>query len=168
MATISPNLAEIGDEIVKSDKAKRIVIKLKTCNLDSGDYRASACEFLDAVFPDWEHDNRILFLTIQVHVTRTFLVVEINNHAYDFFTAHDCKTLLPVYVLLQKGRRGWALVRWPQQDEDLAIRLADIHQRHGWHARTPILENYIHLVVCADPRALHPRPSIDSSTFTSI
>ncbi|CAP91183.1 hypothetical protein PCH_Pc13g01140 [Penicillium rubens Wisconsin 54-1255] len=50
------------------------------------------------------------------------------DHDYDFGTAHKAKTVLPVFVLRQHGKRpDWVLIRWPQGDEPLGAQLADLH-----------------------------------------
>jgi hypothetical protein len=121
------NLSNIRKEILENNIAKRIVIKVKTESLDSQDYRASANKVVSEVFPDWESDPRLLFLVMDMWSERTFIVIDINHHDYDFATAHKAKTVFPVYVLRQHGkRRDWVLIRWPQEDEPLSAKLADL------------------------------------------
>ncbi|CRL30799.1 unnamed protein product [Penicillium camemberti] len=146
------SLSDIRKEILEIDIPKRIVIRLKTGSLDSQDYRASANRVVSEVFPDWESDSRILFLVIDVWSERTFIVIDINHHDYDFWTAHKAKTVLPVFVLRQHGkRRDWVLIRWPQGDEPLGAQLADLHNVNGFDA-TPFLENHNSRIVHANPR----------------
>lgn len=146
------NLSDIRKEILENDIAKRIVIKVKTKSLDSQDYRASANRVVSEVFPDWENDPRVLFLAIDVWSERTFIVIDINHHDYDFGTAHKAKTVFPVFVLRQHGRRqDWVLIRCPQEDEPLGAQLADLHNVNGFDA-TPFLENHNSRIVHANPR----------------
>lgn len=106
MALLS-NLTAIREEIFKNFTAKRIIIKVNTEDLDSQDYRASANKVASEVFPAWESDPRILFLATDIWSKRSFIVVDINRHDYDFLTAHKDKTILPVYVLRQPKKRQW-------------------------------------------------------------
>ncbi|CAG8933767.1 unnamed protein product [Penicillium salamii] len=147
-----PNLSDIRNEILKNDIAKRIVFKAKTQNLDSQHYIASANRAISEVFPDWESDPRILFLAMDVWSERTFIVIDINHHDYDFGTAHKTKTILPVFVLSQhRKRRDWALIRWPKEDESLAAQLADLHNVNGFDV-PPFLENHNERIVHANLR----------------
>ena len=137
------NLSNIREEIFSNGNAKRIVIKVNTKSLDSQDYRTSAYRIVNEFFPDWECDNRVLFLAIEVWGNRIYIAIDINHHDYNFDTAHKTKTILPVYVLRQHGKgRGWALIRWPQEDEPLGAKLTDLHNANGFDVKTPFLKNY--------------------------
>lgn len=146
------NVSDIRKEIFKNSEAQRIVIKVHTQNLDSQEIRKSAYSFVDGIFPDWEHDNRILFLAIEVWGDRTFMAIDINNFDYNFDTAHKSTTVLPVFVLSKK-RENWNLIRWPKEDKSLAEKLAYLHNANGFD-RTPFLENHNSRVVHANPRVL--------------
>jgi hypothetical protein len=72
--------------------------------------------------------------------------VEINNHAYDFETAHEQDLKLPVYVLRLSGTlseiRGtgrWKFYRCPGQDQRVLSDLKAIHLNHGFE-ETPLLD----------------------------
>ena len=147
------SLSDIRKQIFGNDDAKRIIIRLNTRILDPQDYRASANNLASEIFPEWECDSRILFLAIDVWGERTFLVIDVNRHDYDFHTAHKSKVILPVYVLRQRGKnRGWALIRWPQEDESLATKIAYLHNANGFDTPTPFLENHNSRIVHANPR----------------
>lgn len=151
-----PNLSDIRSVIFGDDDARRIIIKVNTKTLDHQDYRASADRVISEIFPEWESDPRILYLVIDVWSERTFIVIDVNHRDYDFHTAHESKTILPVYMIRQHGRnRGWALIRWPQEDERLATSLADLHNANGF-VPTPFLENHNTRIVHANPREFRP------------
>ncbi|KAJ5488274.1 hypothetical protein N7453_011728 [Penicillium expansum] len=154
MASIG-SLSDIQNEILGNDIAKRIVIKVRTQRLDSQNYRASANEVIGEVFPGWENDPRIRFLAIDVWDERTFIVVDINHLDYDFNTAHKIKKVFPVYVLRHGKKRGWALVRWPREDEPLGAKVMDLHNANGWDVETPFLEDHNTRIVYANPRNLY-------------
>jgi hypothetical protein len=149
------DLSEIREEIFKDNTAKRIVIKLNTDSLDAQDYRGSAYRVVSEAFPNWESDRRIRFIAIDVWSERTFIVIDINHYDYDFSTAHKAQTIFPVYVLRQyRKRRGWALIRWPPEDEPLSTKVADLHNVNGFDVPTPFLENHTSRIVHANPRDL--------------
>ncbi|CAG7956065.1 unnamed protein product [Penicillium salamii] len=157
------NLPEIRREILENDTAKRIVLKLKTERLDSQDYRTSAKRVVSEIFPDLETDTRIRIIVIDVWTERTFIVIDINRHDYDFETADEDKTILPVSVLRQHGRRkNWVLVRWPREDENLATQVANLHRLNGFEP-TPFLQDHNTRICYANPRNLSPRLPLPSS-----
>jgi hypothetical protein len=151
MATAS----NIRKDIFNDNITKRIIIKVKTKTLTPEDYRTSAYSIVSEIFPDWTNDPRILFLAIDIWSERTFIVIDINNHAYDFRTAHETRTVLPVYML-QKHKRmqDWVLVRWPAEDEPLSEKLADLHNVTGFDATLPFLEDHTSRIVHESPRWL--------------
>jgi hypothetical protein len=73
------------------------------------------------------------FLAIDLWSEHTFIVININNHAYDFRLVHEIKTVFPVYVLQKQSRRQTrVMVRWPAEDEPLSEKLADVHNVSGY------------------------------------
>jgi hypothetical protein len=150
------DITEIREKIFEKTAAQRLVVKARTDQLDSHDYRASASKFINEIFPNWENDSRIHFLTIEIRQNRVFMAIDINNSDYDFDTAHENKILLPVHVVWQHKRKGWFIVRWPQEDEPLAAKIAELHNANGFNATTPFLANFNERVVYDRPRHLFP------------
>jgi hypothetical protein len=147
--------SDIRNNIFKDNITKRIVIKVKTTTLNPEDYRTSTYNIVSEVFPDWTNDPRMLFLAIDIWSERTFIVIDINNYAYDFRSAHEIKTVLPVFVLQKhKRRQDWVLVRWPAEDEPLSEKLADLHNVTGFDATLPFLEDHTSRIVHENPRWL--------------
>ncbi|KAJ5852223.1 uncharacterized protein N7529_011608 [Penicillium soppii] len=64
MATIS-NLKAIREVISKNDETRRMVMRLKTKDLDPEDYRKSLYSLGSEIFPNWESDCRIRFLAMK-------------------------------------------------------------------------------------------------------
>lgn len=146
--------SNIQNDIFKDNTTKRIVIKVKTEILGPENYRDSASNIVSEVFPDWRKDPRILFIAIDVWSEHTFIVLDINNYAYNFRLAHEVRTVLPVYLLQLKSRQGWALARWPAGDERLSEELADFHKVSGYDAALPFLEDHTSRIVHENPRWL--------------
>lgn len=90
------SITKIREKIIEKAEAQRLVIKMHTDKLDSCDYRVLAGNFVNEIFPNWEDDSRIRFLAIEIRGDRTFMSIDVNNFGYDFDTAHETKTTLPV------------------------------------------------------------------------
>lgn len=155
------NLSTIRDEISKTTQSQRIIIKTRTkANLDTQTYRDQAYQTMNEIFPDWHLDPCILFLAIKVWGHRIFTAVDINNHEYDFNTAHKCKAVLPVFVLARNKRRGggtasWNFMRWAREDMNVAEELAYLHSANGFDVGTPFMGNHNERVVYSNPRWLY-------------
>ncbi|GKZ31406.1 hypothetical protein AbraIFM66950_011983 [Aspergillus brasiliensis] len=93
-----PDLSHLREEILK-DSAKRIIIRVKTES--SEDCQTTAYRIVGEVFPDWKHDDRILFLAIQVWDNRIFINVDVNRDNYNYDTAHKDQTVLPIIACLR-------------------------------------------------------------------
>lgn len=61
-----PSLSDIRAEIFTNNKAKRIIIMLSAEIWDAEGYHALAYKTVKEIFPDWERDCQIHFLTIKV------------------------------------------------------------------------------------------------------
>ncbi|KAJ5940291.1 hypothetical protein N7516_000459 [Penicillium verrucosum] len=148
--------SDIRNKIFKDNITRRIVIKVSTKALNPEDYRTSSYDIASQVFPDWPSNPQILVLAIDVWSKRTFIVIDINNSAYDFHTAHKTTTPFPVYVLREDKRKQgcWALVRWHAEDELLSKRLADLHNFSGFDVTPPLLEDHTSRIVHESPRWL--------------
>ncbi|KAJ5365685.1 hypothetical protein N7517_008571 [Penicillium concentricum] len=154
MASIG-SISDVRKVILENDVAKRIVIKVRTKSLDTENYRDSAKGVVSEVFPGWENDPRVLPVAFDVWDERTFIVVDINHLDYDFNTAHKIKKVFPVYVLRHEKKRGWALIRWPQEDQPLGAKVMDLHNLNGWDIKTPFIEDHNTRIVYVNPRNLH-------------
>lgn len=84
------DITEIREKIFEETAAQRLVVKARTDQLDSHDYRVSASKFINEIFPNWENDSRIHFLAIEIRQNRALhgYRIDINNSEYDFDTAH--------------------------------------------------------------------------------
>ncbi|PYH85927.1 hypothetical protein BO82DRAFT_420458 [Aspergillus uvarum CBS 121591] len=131
--------AEIRDELLKDDEPKRVIIRVNTKRLESHNYRGSACALVAEIFPDWETNERIRFLHIEIRIGRAFLAIDLNNGPY--LPVELDLNPIPVYIL-SIFRRGWALVRWRQLDQHLADHLARICMLNYDNPVRPYLANY--------------------------
>ncbi|KAL4912733.1 hypothetical protein BDW62DRAFT_214750 [Aspergillus aurantiobrunneus] len=148
------DISTVRERIFKDGNEKRITMKINIARLDSRDYSGSAKKVLDGIFPDRKDDDRILFLAVEVFDDRTYMVLDINHHDYNFRTAHKDKRPIDVYLIRQihKGQ-NWALVRSPRDNDYVCNRLADLHRAHGYDVKPPIVEDHTSIIVHANPRS---------------
>ncbi|KAJ5577549.1 uncharacterized protein N7459_006513 [Penicillium hispanicum] len=59
----------------------------------------------------------------------SFFVLDLNNVEYEYKSAHTYETCVPVYVL--QLSRAPKIFRHKPQDQDLAEKLAQMHDLHG-------------------------------------
>ncbi|KAJ0421170.1 hypothetical protein BJY00DRAFT_112377 [Aspergillus carlsbadensis] len=158
---MAASLSKVREQIFESQDAKRIVMKIKTRHLDSQDYLQGIKGILNDILPDWESDQRILLLAIQIYPSRTYLALDINHHGYNFRTAHEDRKPLPVYLLRMASRRTeWDLVRLRGEDDRLCERIADMHESHGYDVDLPLVEDHHSIVVHDNPRSLSAATSL--------
>ncbi|PWY94528.1 hypothetical protein BO94DRAFT_609892 [Aspergillus sclerotioniger CBS 115572] len=151
------SITTIRTQILTNPHPQRLVLKLPTKELNPQNYRLSARDFLNTIFPNYKDDNRINFLAIEIQAKHTYIAIDVNNFDYDFETAHETTTILPVYVLWNHKRNGWYLVRWSQEDEPLARKIADLHDLNGFEATVPFLADFNGVVVYENSRYLDGR-----------
>ncbi|KAI9369559.1 hypothetical protein BJX61DRAFT_536317 [Aspergillus egyptiacus] len=132
----------------------RLVGDTPTALLDSDDYLKSVLPFVtkaqDSIkicYPDAE----TRFLALRIQKRHSYFVVDINNSDYDYETAHEDATLIPVYLL--RLSRHVRISRQPMQDRDLARILATMYWGHG-NDPLPLVDDYTKSVVYHSPRGL--------------
>lgn len=93
------------------------------------------------------------FVAAETHSRYTFFVVDINNVGYNYDTAHQDSTAIPVFVLRLSRRPSF--LRDPKQDQYLAQRLANMHRAHG-DKPLPLFDNFTKHIEYGSPRGLRP------------
>ncbi|PYI13209.1 hypothetical protein BO99DRAFT_477879 [Aspergillus violaceofuscus CBS 115571] len=74
----------------------------------------------------------------------SYFVVDVNNVDYDYETAHEVTTSIPVYVIGLSRRVK--ITRNPTEDKNLAWILATMHRGHG-NDPLPLVDDYTRPVV---------------------
>ncbi|CAI7606976.1 unnamed protein product [Penicillium glandicola] len=77
------------------------------------------------------------------------------NGAYVTCCIGTAVILQNVYVLRHGKKRGWALIRWPQEDEPLGAKVMYLHNSNDWDVKTPFIEDHNTRILYAHPRNLH-------------
>ena len=74
--------ASLREIVFQTNSPKRLVIKLKTAQLNSSDYRSSSTEYLSQIIPNFHSYPPIRSLATGIWTDRTFLVLDINIKEY--------------------------------------------------------------------------------------
>ncbi|KAJ5178961.1 hypothetical protein N7492_002171 [Penicillium capsulatum] len=81
----------------------------------------------------------------------SFFVLDVNNVEYEYEFAHTCRTRVPVYVLrLSKAPK---IFRQERQDQNLADKLAQMHDLHG-KKPLPLFDDHTKPLIYDSPRHL--------------
>ena len=100
----------------------------------------------------WKKTTLTRLLAMEVFPRHTYFALDLNNDKYDYQTAHEDDTVLPVYLLRFSSRsRSWSIVRYQRQDVSLAHRLAVLHNANG-QAPLPFLEDHNTIIMHFNPR----------------
>ncbi|PLB43289.1 hypothetical protein P170DRAFT_514546 [Aspergillus steynii IBT 23096] len=116
-----------------SDGAARILVDTPNSVLNPQDYLESIHPFALTVqhsLHGYRSHHETRFVAVNIYPGKhSYFVVDLNNVNYNYDTAHECKTPIPVYVLrLSKAPR---IRRAAALDIQLAEMLAKMHNGHG-------------------------------------
>ncbi|KAL3477306.1 hypothetical protein BJX99DRAFT_257560 [Aspergillus californicus] len=146
---------EINQQVskaVEDMKTIRIIADVPTALLSSDDYLASAATLTEPFRTKWETQYLVRFIVVDVYPRHTYVVIDINNHRYDFDTAHLQAFSIPVYILrLSRKSNEWMFFRRPVEGHRVALDIAALHDHNG-QTRPPFLADHI-----AGPVYLSPR-----------
>ena len=114
--------------------AVRILGDVPNSVLDSKHYLESIHPFASKVQHCLQKDHadyETRFVAVNIYPGKhSYFVVDLNNVGYNYNTAHECKTPVPVYIL-RLSQRTPAIRRNEALDMELAISLAKMHDGHG-------------------------------------
>ncbi|KAL6229864.1 hypothetical protein BDW75DRAFT_224151 [Aspergillus navahoensis] len=127
-----------------SDCAIRIVGDTPNSVLDPEDYLTSIYPFVSKVqhcLREYRSDNKALFVAVKIIPGKhSYFVVDSNNVGYNYETAHECKTPIPVYAL-RLSRRAPTIRRAETMDKEIAEIIAKMHDGHGQDP-LPLFDNH--------------------------
>ncbi|RAL06175.1 uncharacterized protein BO80DRAFT_2922 [Aspergillus ibericus CBS 121593] len=126
--------------------------------LDPKDYLGSIRPFVSEVqncLHEHHPNNEARFVAVNIYRGKhSYFVVDLNNTDYNYETAHECKTLIPVYVL-RLSKRQPTILRKRELDETIAKTLRTMHDGHGQDP-LPLFDNYYdENLQYRNPRSLH-------------
>ncbi|KAF7589604.1 hypothetical protein BBP40_004064 [Aspergillus hancockii] len=150
-----PGMDEINQQVlsaIKKERTIRVVADIPTDRLCPKTFLASASDLIRPFVTQWEVDNLVRQLAVDVYSRHTFVVVDINNEIYDYATAHTQTFTLPVYILrLSRRSDKWTFFRRASDDEMVARSIAELHRRNGQNP-LPFLADHINGSVYRSPR----------------
>ena len=124
----------------------RVVADIRTEFLSCDDYLNSALAYVQPFVSEWEQYASTRVLAVEVWPRHSYVVIDINNHRYDFEQAHKQRFILPVYILRLSRRsrktRRWRFYRCAVVDRHVATELALAHYYNDRNP-TPFLINQI-------------------------
>ncbi|KAJ5940084.1 hypothetical protein N7516_000252 [Penicillium verrucosum] len=108
-------------------------------------------EYLQRSHPD----NKTRLVAVKIcRGKHSYFIIDLNNTDYNYKTAHECRTLIPVYVL-GLTKRQLIVVRKRSLDETIAKVLRNMHNLHGQDP-LPLFDNhYDENLQYPNPRNLH-------------
>ncbi|OJI86513.1 hypothetical protein ASPTUDRAFT_475569 [Aspergillus tubingensis CBS 134.48] len=122
--------------------------------LDPKDYLGSIRPFVTEIqncVHEFNANIKTCFIAVNIYPGKhTYFVVDLNNTDYDYQTAHECKTLVPVYIL-RLSKRNPRIFRKRELDGQLAETLRIMHNGHGQDP-LPLVDNY------CDPNRQYSNP----------
>lgn len=140
-------IREVLFELPEEDVTGTMRILGVTSNrvLDPNDYlesiRPFALEVQDGLRAR-HGSNTTRLLAVTIHPDKhSYFVVDLNNADYDYQTAHECKTLVPVYVLRLSSKRKPTISRQRLLDSVIAETLRKLHDNHGQDP-LPLFDNH--------------------------
>ena len=143
MAQIPRIMFEFLQEL-HSEDAVRILGDIPNSVLDPRDYLESIRPFVLKVqhcLREYRAGCETRFVAANVYPGKhSYFVVDLNNDGYNYNTAHECETPVPVYVL-RLSQRMPSIRRKEVLDKQLATSLANMHDGHGQEP-LPLFEDH--------------------------
>lgn len=118
--------------------------------LDTADYLGSIKSLamkIEEPVADCRRDIETRFVAARICPGRySFFIVNFGNIKYNYMTAHQDKSPVPVYVLRLSSRRQPRVFRSESQDRELAETLAYLHGLHGYEDPLPLFDDHTKIV----------------------
>ncbi|KAL4875161.1 hypothetical protein BJY04DRAFT_202657 [Aspergillus karnatakaensis] len=139
-------------EAIENMKTIGVVVDLPIDILAPDNYMNSAFDFIKPLTITWEENNLVREIAVDIYPRHAYVVVDINNHRYDFERAHLQDFTLPVYILrLSRKRRQWTFFRRVPEDRRVDKMIAELHRCNG-KTRPSFLADHIKGSVYLSPR----------------
>lgn len=129
----------------------RIIADVPTNFLRFEDLPTSAFDLIKPFLIQWEVHHLTRQLAVDLYPRHAYVVVDINNHEYDYDTAHEQTFALPIYILRLSRSNKWTFFRRAVDDKMIAMAVAELHRRNGQNP-LPFLADHINGSVYLSPR----------------
>lgn len=147
----STSLQHIMDQVnkevlntIQNLQTIRIIADVPLEILEPENYLSSAFTLLKPFTQAWGAENHSLReIVVDIYPRHAYIVIDINNHDYDFETAHLQHTPIPVYILrLLRKSKEWSFFRRPVEDRRVAKDVALLHWCNG-QKRPPFFADHV-------------------------
>lgn len=147
------NMDEINRQILDTvdNRTIRIVADVPTDLLRSEDFVISASDLIMPFRKQWETKNMTRLLAVDVYSHHAYIVIDINNLQYDYETAHNQTSPIPVYILRLSRSNKWSFFRRATDDQKIATSIAELHKCNGQNP-LPFFADHIKGSVYLSPR----------------
>ena len=145
---------EINKQVFKAIEEQhtiRIVADVPTNLLRFEDLPTSAFDLIRPFLSQWEGHHLTRQLAVDLYPRHAYIVVDINNHQYDYEAAHTQTAPVPVYILCLTRSNKWTFLRRAVDDKMIAITIAELHRLNGQNP-LPFLADHINGPVYMSPR----------------
>ncbi|RAK72211.1 uncharacterized protein BO72DRAFT_288676 [Aspergillus fijiensis CBS 313.89] len=130
----------------------RIVVDVPIELLAPGNYLASAFDSIKLFTTSWKEHYAVREIVVDIYPRHAYIVIDINNHRYDFELAHLQHFTIPVHILrLSRKSKNWSFFRRELEDRRVAKDIAELHRRNG-QKQPPFFADHIRGSVYLSPR----------------
>lgn len=138
-ATTQSRIDKKFQAAIKETPTIRLIVDIPPHLVDWSDPITSITTTINPFLSHWETQNKVNLLAVEIRHGHAYAAIEINNHNYDFKTAHKQTFVFPVYVL--KVGRGfrWRFYRAPAVDVSVMNEIKTVHYLHREEVGTPYL-----------------------------
>ncbi|KAJ5419717.1 uncharacterized protein N7487_003267 [Penicillium crustosum] len=118
----------------------RIIVDIPPHLVDWSNPITSITTTINPFLSHWKMQNKVNLLAVEMQPRHAYAAIEINNHEYDFQTAHKQTFVFPVYVL-KVSRRSlrWRFYRAPTEDVRVMNEVKMVHYLHREELGAPYL-----------------------------
>ncbi|KAL4987392.1 hypothetical protein BDW68DRAFT_161203 [Aspergillus falconensis] len=137
---------------IQNLKTIRIVIDIPIEILAPDNYSASAFDLIEPFTKSWEEHYVVQKLVVDIYPQHAYIIIDINNHYYDFEIAHLQDFTIPVHIIrLSRKSKNWSFFRRELEDRRVAKDIAELHRCNGQN-KPPFFADHIRGSVYLSPR----------------
>ncbi|RAH75329.1 uncharacterized protein BO66DRAFT_310601, partial [Aspergillus aculeatinus CBS 121060] len=115
-------------------------------------YLASAFDLSKPFTTSWKEHYAVREIVVDIYPRHAYIVIDINNHHYDFEVAHLQDFAIPVHILrLSRQSKTWSFFRQELEDQRVAKDIAELHRCNG-QKQPPFFADHIRGSVYLSPR----------------
>jgi hypothetical protein len=124
---------------IKETPTIRLIIDIPPHLVDWSNPITSITTTITPFLSHWKTQNKVNLLAVEIQHRHAYAAIEINNHRYDFKTAHKQTFVFPVYVLKVGRSLRWRFYRSPAEDVRVMNEIKMVHYLHREEVGTPYL-----------------------------